>query len=282
MELFLKILYAIVALGGLGVVFGLLLGVAGKKFAVVKDERVSAVRAVLGGANCGACGYAGCDAFAEAVVAGKAKPNGCTPGGTKTAGAIAAIMGVEAESMRPMVARVRCQGTCENVSPRYDYNGLPSCRAASALSGGPKECEFGCLGMGDCLHHCPFHAISIVDGVAVINEDKCTGCGVCVGACPRNVIALVPRDATVLVLCRNKAIGRIARLQCKTACVGCRRCEKQCPSDSIHVVDGVAEINDATCTRCGACVGICPMHCIVNLYEPEEQEQPAAAEEAEA
>ncbi len=267
METWLKILYAAAALGGLGILFGIVLGFVGKKFAVKVDERVRAVRDAVAGANCGACGYAGCDAFAEAVVRGEADPNACTPGGTKTAREIAAIMGVDAKDSTPKVARVRCQGTCENVTPRYDYSGIQSCRAASSMSGGPSACEFGCVGLGDCVARCPFDAIKIVDDVAVIDEDKCTGCGVCVDTCPRSIINLLPRDQTVVVMCRNKAIGRIARLQCKTACVGCKRCEKQCPSDSIHVVDGVAIIDETTCTRCGACIQVCPMHCIVNFYE---------------
>ncbi|MEG1524842.1 MAG: Fe-S cluster domain-containing protein [Clostridia bacterium] len=275
----LPILYAVGVLGGLGLLFGAVLAVVGKKFAVKVDERVVQVREQLGGANCGACGYAGCDAFAEAVVKGETKLNGCTPGGAKAAKAIAQIMGTTAEEIEPMVARVRCNGTCENVSQRYEYNGLPSCRAASAISGGPTQCEFGCLGLGDCVSRCPFSAITLADGIAHIDESKCTGCGVCMNICPRGIINLLPRDKTVVVLCRNKATGKIARLQCKTACVGCHRCEKQCPSDAIHVVDGVAEIDDGKCTRCGACVQGCPMHCIHNLFVPEEEREGMELEE---
>ena len=267
---FLPVLKALGALGALGLVFGAVLAVVGKKFAVETDERVTQVRSFLGGANCGACGYAGCDAFAEAVVKGEAKVNVCTPGGASSAKAIGEVMGISADAGEPMVARVRCQGVPEHVSDRYSYNGYPSCRAAAAMGGGPKTCEFGCLGLGDCLSRCVFDAIRIENGVAVIDENKCTGCGVCMNTCPRGVINLLPRDKTVVVLCRNKAIGKIARLQCKSACVGCKRCEKNCPSDSIHVVDGVAEINAETCTRCGACVSGCPMHCIVNYCLPDQ------------
>ena len=281
MEAYLPVLYAVLALGGLGVLFGLLLGVADKKFSVKVDERVSAVRAAVAGANCGACGYPGCDGYAEAVVRGEAQANACTPGGQKTAKAIAAIMGVSAEALEPKVARVRCQGTCENVTPRYDYSGLPSCRAAGSLAGGPTACEFGCVGLGDCVDRCPFGAISMVKGVAVVNEDVCTGCGMCVATCPRGILQMLPRDQTIVVLCRNTAIGRIARLQCKTACVGCKRCEKQCPSDSIHVVNGVAQIDETTCTRCGACIPVCPMHCIVNFYEHDLAGEAAATAQAE-
>lgn len=263
----LPILFAIAALGGLGILFGLALGFADKKFAVEVDARVKAVRAAVSGANCGACGYAGCDAYAEAVVRGEAKANACTPGGAAAVKEIARIMGVSAEAQEPMVARVRCQGTCERVAARYDYSGVPSCRAASGIAGGPNACEFGCVGFGECLSVCAFGAISMVDGIAVINDEACTGCGMCVGVCPRNIIQMLPRDQTVVVMCRNEAIGRIARLQCKTACVGCKRCEKTCPTESIKVVNGVALIDESTCTRCGACIPSCPMHCIVNFYE---------------
>ena len=264
------ILSALGVLGALGLVFGLVLGVVGKKFAVETDERVAQVRECLGGANCGACGYAGCDAFAEAVVKGEAPANGCTPGGAKAAAAIGAIMGVEVSATEPKVARVRCNGTCENAAVRYTYTGLTSCRAAAAISGGPKECHYGCLGYGDCMARCAFGAISLADGIAHVDADKCTGCGMCEEACPRGIIHLLPRDKTIVVTCRNKAIGKLARLQCKTACVGCRRCERNCPSDAIHVVDGVAVIDESRCTRCGACVAGCPMHCIQNFYESEQ------------
>ena len=173
------ILAALGVLGALGLLFGLVLGVVGKKFAVETDERVARVRDCLGGANCGACGYAGCDAFAEAVVKGEAKPNGCTPGGTKAAKAIGEIMGMDVSAMVPKVARVRCNGTCENVAPRYEYTGVQSCRAAAAISGGPKECHYGCLGYGDCLSRCAFGAISLENGIAHVDPDKCTGCGMC-------------------------------------------------------------------------------------------------------
>ena len=281
MQQYMPILYAIIALGGLGIIFGLALGVADKKFSVEMDERVSAVRAAVAGANCGACGYAGCDAYAEAVVRGDAKANACTPGGTKTVAAINAIMGLHSEAQKPLVARVRCQGDCENVAPRFNYNGVGSCRAATGIAGGPGACEFGCVGLGDCSAHCAFGAIDMIDGVAVVNEDACTGCAMCVAACPRDIIKMLPRDQTVVVLCRNEAIGRIARLQCKTACVGCKRCEKACPSDSIHVINGVAIIDETTCTRCGACVPVCPMHCIVNYYERDPEGEAAATAQAE-
>lgn len=275
------IVYAVIALGGLGILFGLVLGVADKKFSVEVDERVSAVRAAVAGANCGACGYAGCDAYAEAVVRGEAKANSCTPGGAKTVKAIAEIMGVNADAQEPMVARVRCQGTCDRVSPRYDYTGVPNCRAASGISGGPNACEFGCVGFGECVSVCAFGAIQMIDGIAVIDDNICTGCGMCVEVCPRSIIKMMPTDQTVVVMCRNEAVGRIAKNQCKTACIACKRCEKACPSESIKVINGVAIIDETTCTRCGACVPVCPMHCIVNFYERDLEGEAAATRQAE-
>ena len=280
MAQFMPILYAVIALGGLGILFGLVLGFADKKFAVKVDERVSAVRAVVAGANCGACGYAGCDAYAEAVVRGEANANACTPGGVKTVKAIAEIMGVNADAQEQMVARVRCQGTCDRVTQRYDYTGVQNCRAASGIAGGPSSCEFGCVGFGECESVCAFGAIKMVDGIAVIDDNVCTGCGMCVEVCPRNIIKMMPADQTIVVMCRNEAIGRIARLQCKTACIGCKRCEKACPTESIKVVNGVAIIDETTCTRCGACIPVCPMHCIVNFYERDPEGEAAATKQA--
>ena len=261
------ILFAILVLGGIGLLFGLILGIAGKKFAVQVDERVEKVRECLGGANCGACGYAGCDAFAEAVVKGEAPVNGCTPGGNGAAKAIAEIMGVKAENKEPTVARVRCSGNCDNMIVRYDYSGYKSCRAAAAIAGGPKACHFACIGLGDCMKKCKFGAISIENGVAKIDPDVCGGCGMCEETCPREIIHVLPRNQTILVACRNKATGKTARLQCKTACVACGRCARECPSEAITMVEGVARIDETKCTRCGACVPVCPMHCIHNLFE---------------
>ena len=261
------ILYAVLVLSLIGLVFGLILGVAAKKFSVEQDERVAKVRECLGGANCGACGFAGCDAFAEAVVQGKAPVNGCTPGGNNAAKAIGAIMGVAAEEKEPVVARVRCSGNCENMVVRYNYEGFESCRAAASLGGGPKACYFACVGIGDCMRVCKFGAITISDGVAHIDPNKCAGCGMCEEACPRNIIHLLPRSQTILVACRNKAVGRIARNQCKTACIACGKCARTCPNEAITVVDGVAQIDETKCSRCGACVPACPMHCIHNLFD---------------
>lgn len=256
------ILYALLALGALGLVFGLVLGVADKKFHVEVDPRVEKVRACLGGANCGACGFAGCDAFAEAVVAGKVLPNGCPAGGAATACAIGEVLGITVETKAPVVARVICQGTCGVAKERYEYDGYKSCRVAASMAGGPKQCRFSCVGLGDCALACAFDAITMKDGIAYIDEKKCVGCGACVDVCPHNVIHLKPADASVLVRCQNRDVARVARDVCMKACIACGRCVKTCKYDAIKVENGFAVIDEEKCTRCGECAEVCPCKCI--------------------
>lgn len=256
------ILYAVAALGGVAVVFGLVLTFAAKQFAVPVDERVSEARAALPGANCGACGFAGCDAFAEAVVDGRASVNGCIPGGAASANALAAIMGVQADAVAPMVAKVICQGEVGVSKERYEYDGMRSCRMASDTAGGPKRCPYACIGLGDCVEVCAFDALKIVNGIAVVDEERCTACGLCEKTCPRHSIQLRDKSATVIVRCQNRDSGRMARDECMKACIACKRCEKECKFDAIHVNDGFALIDNDKCTRCGDCVKVCPMKCI--------------------
>ena len=258
------ILIALGVLAAIGAIFGLILEFASKKFAVEVDERVGKVRACLAGANCGACGYAGCDAFAEAVVEGKAKVNGSIPGGDNVAKGIAAVLGVDAgESMERKVAKVRCQGSSGVAKDRYEYQGIKSCRAATYHAGGPKLCRYSCVGLGDCVDRCVFNAIRIKNGVAVVDSKLCTGCGACVACCPRSVIELASESDRIDVLCRNSDVGRAAVDVCLKSCIACKRCEKACQYDAIHVKDGIAVIDHDNCTRCGDCAGVCPRHCIV-------------------
>ena len=256
------ILYAGILLGALGVIFGAVLGFANKKFHVEVDERVAQVRECLGGANCGACGYPGCDGFAAAVVKGEAPINGCAPAGEKGVKGIAKIMGVEATSGERMVARVLCQGENGIAKERYEYDGYKSCATASGLAGGPKDCRFACLGLGDCMDKCAFGAIHMENGIAHIDPDKCTACGQCVKACPRSVIKLLPVSSNVIVRCRNSDVARVARAVCMDACIGCGRCKKECQYEAITVENGFARIDPAKCTRCGACAAVCPCKCI--------------------
>lgn len=256
------ILYAALLLGGLGLVFGGILSFASKKFHVDVDERVEQVKACLGGANCGACGYAGCDAFAAAVVEGKAPANGCAPAGEKGIQEISRIMGLEVSDTERMVARVLCQGEKGIAKERYQYDGYQSCAIATSLAGGPKDCRFACVGLGDCQDKCKFDAISMKNGIAFVDPDKCTACGACVKACPRGVLKLMPLSQNVIVRCRNSDVARTARAVCMDACIGCGRCLKECQYGAIVVENGFARIDPEKCTRCGACAAVCPCKCI--------------------
>lgn len=258
------ILYAVAALGGLGITFGVLLTIADKLFAVRVDDRVERIRQALPGANCGACGYVGCDAFAEDVAKGEAKLNGCVPGGKKCAAEIAEIMGTDAgEESKPMVAKVVCQGQTGISRQRYEYAGYRSCRMASSMVGGPKKCQYACVGLGDCVAACKFDALVVENGLAKVDASKCTACGMCEKACPRRSIQLLPVENTVLVHCQNQDAARAAREVCMKACLGCGRCVKECKFEAIEVRDGFAHIDLKKCTRCGDCAKVCPAGCIM-------------------
>ena len=256
------VLYAGLILGAIGLIFGLVLTFAAKAFHVETDERVEQVRECLAGANCGGCGYPGCDGYAEAVVKGEAKCNACAPAGDEAAAKIAAIMGLEAEKTERIVARVLCQGVKGEAKEKFQYDGYQSCLQAVGTAGGPKDCRFACVGLGDCVRHCAFGAISIKNGVACIDPAKCKACGACVDSCPRSVIKLMPESQKVIVACRNTDKGKAARDVCTNACIACGRCVKECEYDAITVENGVAKIDVEKCTRCGKCVSVCPCNCI--------------------
>ncbi|MHC1786244.1 MAG: RnfABCDGE type electron transport complex subunit B [Christensenellales bacterium] len=256
------ILFAVAVLGGFGVIFGVVLSFADKVFAVPVDTRVALVREAVAGANCGACGYPGCDAFSAAVVKGEAKTDGCTPGGAKSASALAAIMGVEGVVGDPVVARIRCQGGDGIAKDKAVYEGYESCRHAMTLAGGPKLCPSACVGLKDCFKVCKFDAISFVNNLCVIDPAKCTACGMCVKECPNSLIKLLPRAATVTVRCMNTLAPKPANDSCKHACIGCKKCEKACEYDAIHVNNYLALIDTDKCTKCQACIAVCPNQCI--------------------
>lgn len=256
------ILIATLVVGVVGLVLGLALVTASKKFYVETDERVTQVRECLRGANCGACGYAGCDDYAKAVASGAAKPNLCTPGGASAAGQISEYLGVEAENAEPVKALVRCSGTCEKCAEIEDYQGPATCAACASLHRGKKACGYGCLGYGDCVKVCKFGALSIVDGVAHVDEELCTGCGACAKACPHLLIGMVPVKNHVAVRCSSRDKGAVVRKVCSAGCIGCMMCTKVCPTGAITVSDFLAAIDPEKCTNCGACAEKCPVKVI--------------------
>ena len=237
----------------------ILLGIASEKFKVPVDEKEVAIRAELPGNNCGGCGYAGCDGLAKAIANGEALVNGCPVGGAAAAEKISAIMGVEAGEFVKKVAFVKCAGTCEKASDKYQYSGVQSCIEAMNVPGaGPKGCEFGCMGFGSCAAVCPENAISIVNGIAHIDEEACVGCGKCAETCPKALIDLVPENKKTRVQCSSKEFGKNVMSVCKAGCIGCKACEKVCRLGAIKVENNIAQIDYDKCVGCGLCAGKCP------------------------
>ncbi len=268
-----QILLPIALVGGMGLIFGGLLAVAARIFAVEKDERIPQITDCLPGANCGGCGYAGCSAYAEAVAKGEAKTNCCPVGGGVAAAKIAEIMGVEVdEEEEKMVACVMCSGTKDVANDRYINESNIDCHMAMRIAGGMKECSFGCLGKGTCAAKCPFGAISIENGVAVIDRKKCKDCGICIAECPRNIIKRVPFDAKVTVKCSSHTPGKNTRAVCKVGCIGCGICVKNCESNAIYLENDCAVIDSSKCTECGVCIEKCHRK-IIDLRQMEEQKE---------
>ena len=232
------------------------------------------MRAELPGANCGGCGYAGCDDYAHALVE---DPDGvpctkCAVGGPACAEKLAAILGKSADGMEKEVAYVMCNGTTNNAQKLYEYADIPTCKAAKQLFGGSKACPNGCLGLGDCEAACEFDAIHVIKGVAVVNRDKCTSCSACVKACPNSLIKIVPDNkAKVLVRCHNTQKGADARKNCTVACIGCGMCQRTCKFDAIHVENNLAVVDHEKCKKCGMCVVKCPTGAIQDLIHTPEQ-----------
>jgi len=255
-----QILFAVAILGGLGIFFGGMLALVARFFAVHSEPRIDAVREALPGANCGACGYASCTNFAEAVVEGKAPLDGCLPGGGDTTREIGAILGKEAGGQAvPKVATVFCIGDREKTRAGFIYDGIKDCALAQRYSGGHKECGEGCLGLGSCTAACPFEAIRMGPlGLPVVDFAKCNGCGLCARACPRGIIQMKPKSALGhLVLCSSHARGKEVARACDVGCIACNACVEACPREAIVIENNLAVVDIDKCDDCGACVLKC-------------------------
>ena len=258
------VLLAVILIGGVGLFVGLFLGVAAIKFHVDIDEKEVAVLEALPGNNCGGCGFPGCSGLAAAIAKGEAPVNQCPVGGEPVAKNIASIMGVEAGESKRMVAFVACQGDCDKAKVDYEYSGVEDCgMMAFVPNGGPKSCNYGCLGYGNCVKVCPFDAIHVVNGVAVVDKEQCKACGKCVAACPKKLISLIPYDAKYAVACSSNDKGPVAMKKCESACIGCSLCVKNCQNDAVTVTDFNATIDQDKCIGCGACAQKCPKKAIV-------------------
>lgn len=258
-------LKAIIILVGLGAVLSAILVSAYTKLAIALDEKQKSILDALPGANCGACGLAGCEAYAEALAKGETEVGLCTVGGKEVSDKIADILGIEAKEVEEKIAVVKCQGDCEKSTTRFDYIGLQSCEAATLVGNGPKACEYGCLGFGDCVEVCQFDAIKMGENrIPLINEKECKGCGKCVDACPREVLELIPKAQKVYVACNSKDPTKVVKEYCEIGCIACKLCEKSCPYNAIKVEENLAILDFSLCQNCGVCVTKCQLNVIVD------------------
>jgi RnfABCDGE-type electron transport complex B subunit len=253
-----EILIPILTLGILGGLFGLGLALASKKFAVETDPKLEKIHGLLPGANCGACGGAGCFGFAQLILSGKAKIDSCRVANDKIKEQIAEVLGRKLQKIAKSTAALHCAGGTK-VKDRFLYSGIEECVAANLVLGGQKECVFGCLGFGDCARICPFGAITMPgESLPIVDKNKCKACNKCVEICPKKLFSLVPLTHTVYVACSSLDLGKDTRVVCPVGCIACHKCEEVCPVDAIHVIDNLAVIDYNKCTSCGECVKVCP------------------------
>lgn len=246
-----------------GLIFGFVLAYVNKKFAVEVNPLIHMVEDILPKGQCGACGYAGCAGYAEAVVLdADVPPNLCIPGKKPVANMVAELTGKVAPEVEPRVAQVRCAGSHSKAIRNYKYQGIEDCVAAGLLQGGPKGCQYGCLGFGTCVKNCPFGAMTMSEeGLPIVNEKKCTGCGKCETVCPKKVMHMVPIGSPVSINCNSKDKGAVARKLCDISCIGCGICTKNCPHDAVKVENNLAVVDSHICIeKCDnpTCVLKCP------------------------
>lgn len=278
---------AVIVMAVMGWLFAFLLGIAAKLTYVPVDPKIQKVRAALPGANCGACGYPGCDGCAEAIVKGEAPHSACPVGGEKSLNAINEILGGGGGANQRMVASVKCQGDLDKTSNLFEYDGVGDCRVMTTSYGGCKSCSYGCLGCGSCRDACNYDAIEIVNGVAVINQERCVSCGACIKVCPKDIIELVPYHAPAQVKCSNPLFGKEVKSNCKVGCIGCGICHRLAPDE--FALDG--KLAHATyhegydLEKAQKAADKCPGKCIVmeeypdvNAIDPKAEEKEEAVE----
>ena len=270
------IIVAVLLVMAVGFVLAVVLTIASKVFFVPVDETVANLRAELPGANCGACGFAGCDDYANALAENPELGTGlCPVGGAGVAAKLAEVLGVEAGSMEPQVAVVMCNGNADAAKTIMEYQGLSTCAAAKTMYGGLSACAYGCMGLGDCAAACPYGAIQVCNGVAVVNRELCVGCGICAKQCPNSVIRIAPAKNKVVVQCNSKDTGAKVRKACTNGCIGCKKCEKACKFEAVKIENNLAMIDPDKCKNCGLCAKECPTGAILNMRAKRKPAAPA-------
>lgn len=291
-----SILSAVTVLGAIALIAAVILYACSKKFAVKEDPRIAEVSALLPQANCGGCGFPGCSGMAAALVkgadAGSLEGLFCPVGGQDVMSNVAGLLDMAIAKTDPMVAVVRCNGTCENRPRTLKYSGMRTCTAMNSTGVGETGCGYGCLGCGDCTRACQFGAIVMNEstGLPEVDDEKCTACGACVKACPRHIIELRkkgPKNRRVYVRCINHDKGAVARKACSAACIGCGKCERECKFEAVKIENNLSYIDFTKCRLCRKCEAVCPTHAIVALNFPvrkvetakETTKQPVKEEE---
>ena len=291
-----SILSAVTVLGAIALIAAVILYACSKKFAVKEDPRIAEVSALLPQANCGGCGFPGCSGMAAALVkgadAGSLEGLFCPVGGQDVMSNVAGLLDMAIAKTDPMVAVVRCNGTCENRPRTLKYSGMRTCTAMNSTGVGETGCGYGCLGCGDCTRACQFGAIVMNEstGLPEVDDEKCTACGACVKACPRHIIELRkkgPKNRRVYVRCINHDKGAVARKACSAACIGCGKCERECKFEAVKIENNLSYIDFTKCRLCRKCETVCPTHAIVALNFPvrkvetakETTKQPVKEEE---
>lgn len=283
MDIFMTFIVPILIFIAIAGVIGFGLAFLSEKLKVERDERIDDVARYLAGINCGGCGCAGCDGFAEKLVKGEADISACNPTSADNKANIQKILGLTAEQSKQMVAIVHCNGgnVCRD---KFAYQGLGDCQSAVLIAGGAKACSVGCLGLGSCVDSCQYDAITVNKdtGVAEIDSSKCISCGACVSACPKRIISRIPTTAKVYIACSNTWRGKAVREVCKNGCIACGMCERKCPNGAIKISNNLAVIDYDKCDGCGICASICPSKCILKFDYPKlKAEAQKVAEKAE-
>lgn len=261
-----NIIIPAVVVAVIGLIAAVILTIASKLMFVPVDERVAQVREVLPGANCGACGFAGCDDYAAALGEdADLEPSLCPVGGSAVATQIAGILGKVAGDIEPKVAFVRCNGNNEATEQIMTNDRLKTCKKADMFYGGAWKCTHGCLGLGDCMKVCKYNAIHVINGVAKVDREACVGCGMCVKECPNNVIEIVDKKMKVHVACKSTAKGAKTRKDCSNGCIGCMKCQKACKFEAVTIENNCAVIDYSKCKNCGLCAKECPTGAISKL-----------------
>ncbi|MDP3312143.1 RnfABCDGE type electron transport complex subunit B [Lutibacter sp.] len=282
-----SILYSVFLLISLGGLAAVILYFVSKKFYVYENPLIAEIEDILPAANCAGCGSLGCKAFAEKLVLSEDISNlFCPVGGNDTMKLVATKLGKEVSEKDPTIAVVRCQGSCEVRPKTTEFQGPRTCAISAMIYSGETDCEYGCLGDGDCVKVCKFDAMYMDEstGLPIILTDKCTSCGMCVTACPRNIIEMRPRnkkDLKIYVGCLNQDKGGVAKKACSLACIGCSKCEEICPKDAVIMINTLAYIDPVLCTLCRKCVPICPTNSIVETNFPPKKEKKVDNEKAD-